>query len=626
MEPRRYESTENTHHDLSWLIGQPMEVKAELLRHHLSICQIVARHIMHPASYHPAPYDLHTTTNGTVRVPRFYYLDGLNKYCSAMCYRCLSTLVLMCICLSFNHGQVQGAPPRAEGEGPWPQLIIRGVTLINGTGAPPIGPVDIVVEQNIIHSIRQVGYPGVPIDSAGRPQLREGGFELDAHGMYLLPGFVDMHGHIGERAQGVDAEYVYKLWMAHGITTVRDPAAGNGLDWTLDQKHKSARNEITAPRILAYTVFGQGMTDRLSTPEMARQWVRDNAAKGADGIKFFGAPPEIMAAALDENKKLGLRSACHHAQMDVARWNVLHSARAGLTTMEHWYGLPEALFEDRTIQNYPPEYNYNNEQDRFHEAGRLWQQAAPPYSAHWYRVMDELLALDFTIDPTFNIYEASRDLHRTRRLEWHDDYTMPGLWQFFQPSRISHGSYWHSWGTEQETDWKENYRLWMKFINAYKNRGGRVTAGSDSGFIFQLYGFAYIRELELLREAGFHPLEVIRAATLNGAEALGLDAEIGSVETGKKADFVIVAENPLKNLQVLYGTGAIQLNEANEVVRVGGVKYTIKDGLIYDAKQLLRDVKAIVDKDKEERGFRLVQPGISVPRDGSGSGGFQPPE
>jgi hypothetical protein len=344
---------------------------------------------------------------------------------------------------------------------------------------------------------------------------------------------------------------------------------------------------------------------------MARQWVRDNAAKGADGIKFFGAPPEIMQAALDENKKLGLRSACHHAQMDVARWNVLKSARAGLTTMEHWYGLPEALFERQTVQDYPPDYNYNNEQHRFGEAGRLWKQAAPPYSPHWNAVMDELLALDFTIDPTFNIYEASRDLHRARRLEWHEDYTMPKLWQFFQPSRISHGSYWHNWGTEQEVDWKENYKLWMTFVNEYKNRGGRVTAGSDSGFIFQLYGFAYIRELELLREAGFHPLEVIQAATLNGAEALGMADEIGTVEIGKKADFVIVDENPLANLQVLYGTGAIQLNDANEVIRAGGVKYTIKDGIIYDAKQLLRDVKALVDQDKAERDFKLLQPGRS---------------
>ncbi len=519
----------------------------------------------------------------------------------------LFTLTLLTSILS---GQVKPAPTRTEGEGPWPQLIIRGVTLINGNGAPPIGPVDIIVENNIIKGIEVVGYPGVEIDESKRPQLKAGGHELDASGMYLLPGFIDMHGHIGGESQGADAEYVFKLWMAHGITTIRDPSAGNGLEWTLDQKRRSDQNKITAPRILAYSYFGQGLDDRISSPEKAREWVRDNAAKGADGIKFFGAPPDIMAAALDENKKLGLRSSCHHAQMDVARWNVLKSAYAGLTTMEHWYGLPEALFENQTVQNYPADYNYNNEQDRFGEAGRLWKQAAAPYSAHWNKVMDELLALDFTIDPTFNIYEASRDLHRARRAEWHEDYTMPKLWQFYQPSKISHGSYWHSWGTEQETDWRENYKLWMTFINEYKNRGGRVTAGSDSGFIFQLYGFAYIRELELLREAGFHPLEVIRAATLNGAEALGMADEIGSVEIGKKADFVIVEENPLANLQVLYGTGAIKLTEDNQVVRVGGVKYTIKDGIIYDAKQLLRDVKAMVDKDKLERDFKMFQPGL----------------
>ena len=91
----------------------------------------------------------------------------------------------------------------------------------------------------------------------------------------------------------------------------------------------------------------------------------------------------------------------------------------------------------------------------------------------------------------------------------------------------------------------------MTFINEYKNRGGRITTGSDSGFIYQLYGFAYIRELELLREAGFHPLEVIKAATLNGAEALGAQNIIGSVEIGKLADFVIIEENPLENLKVL---------------------------------------------------------------------------
>lgn len=506
--------------------------------------------------------------------------------------------------------QIKKAPEKKEGEGPFTQLIIRGVTLINGTGAPPIGPMDIVVENNRIAQIVNVGPPGMPINPDRRPKLKNGGKEMNCEGMFLLPGFIDVHGHIGGTEQGTPAEYVFKLWMAHGITTIREPGSGNGLDWVLDEKKLSTENKITAPRIFAYNTFGQGAKQPIITPEQASEWVRENAKKGADGIKFFGAAPEIMDAAIRENKKLGLRSACHHAQMDVARWNVLNSARAGLTSMEHWYGLPEALLDNTTIQKYPPDYNYANEQDRFEEAGKLWKQAAPPYSEKWNKVMNELLSLDFTIDPTFNIYDANRDLMRTRRAEWHEDYTLPSLWKFYEPGRQSHGSYWHSWGTEQEVAWKENYRLWMTFVNEYKNRGGRVTAGSDNGFIYETYGFGYIRELELLREAGFHPLEVIRSATLYGAQLLGADKDIGSVEIGKLADFVIIDANPLENLQVLYGTGAITLTDDNIVIRKGGVKYTIKDGIVYDAKKLLADVKKMVDDEKAKTGFKILQPGM----------------
>ncbi|UHG91007.1 amidohydrolase family protein [Spirosoma oryzicola] len=531
-------------------------------------------------------------------------------------------LIVCCYCFIFRSlfAQVEKAPARQEGEGPFGKLIIRGVTLINSTGAPPVGPMDIVVEKNRITQIRQVGYPGVPIDAKSRPKANPGDKELNCEGMYLMPGFVDMHGHIGGQAQGANAEYVFKLWLGHGITTIRDPSCGNGLDWVLEHRAKSERNEITAPRIKAYTVFGQGAKEPISTPEQARAWVQQNAKRGADGIKFFGAEPNIFRAALEENKKLGLRSACHHAQLEVARMNALATAKAGLTSLEHWYGLPEALFDNKTVQNYPATYNYSNEQNRFEEAGNLWQQAAKPGSERWNKVMDELITLDFTLDPTFNIYEANRELMLARRAEWHDDYTMPSLWRFYGPSRISHGSYWHSWGTEQEVAWKKNYQLWMEFINEYKNRGGRVTAGSDSGFIYQLYGFAYIRELELLREAGFHPLEVIRAATLKGAEALGMVDQIGSVEVGKLADFVIVDQNPLANLKVLYGTGAIHLNDKNEVERVGGVTYTVKDGVVYDAKKLLADVRKMVADAKAKENFEISQPGVA-PKPGKISGG-----
>lgn len=506
---------------------------------------------------------------------------------------------------------IEPAPPRAEGEGPFERLILRGVTVINGTGAPARGPMDIVIEGNRITRIASVGNPGIPIDEEKRPVAKPGDRVLDLEGLYLLPGFVDMHGHIGGVEQGTPAEYVFKLWLGHGITTVRDPASGNGVDWVVEHKKKSAANSITAPRIEAYVSFGQGRDAPISTPAQARRWVAEQARKGADGLKFFGARPDILQAALEEARKQGLRSAMHHAQLEVARANVLDTSGWGLTTMEHWYGLPEALFDSRTLQDYPADYNYNDEQHRFGEAGRLWAQAAAPGSKHWQRVRDTLIERDFTLDPTLTIYQASRDLMAQRRAEWHEAYTLPALWDFFAPSRDAHGSYWFDWTTADEIAWKNNYRLWMQFLNDYKNHGGRVTAGSDAGYIYKIYGFGFIQELELLQESGFHPLEVLRAATLHGAEALGLADQIGSVEVGKLADLVIVAENPLANFKVLYGTGAIRVDNENIPVRVGGVVYTIKDGIVYDAGKLREDVRTMVADAWQQAGRTLTQPGVA---------------
>lgn len=503
--------------------------------------------------------------------------------------------------------KVAPTPPRAEGDGPYSQLILRNATVILGTGAPAFGPADIVIEVNRIVNVMSVGAPGGVKPEPQRPKLAAGGREIDLRGHVVMPGIVDMHGHIGGEDQGVPAEYVYKLWLGHGITTIRDPGCGNGLDWCVNEQRRSERNEITAPRIFPYVFLRPDVP--LTKPEDGRRWVREMKAKGALGMKCFGYRPEVLEAIFDELRKQGMRSACHHAQLDVRRVNVLTTARWGLTTMEHWYGLPEALFDDRTVQDYPPAYNYNDEQDRFGQAGRLWKQAAAPGSEKYEAVIAELLALDFTIDPTLTIYLASRDLMRARRAEWHDEYTLPQLWDFYTPNRDNHGSFFFDWGTEDEIAWRDNYRRWMAFLDDYKNRGGRVTVGSDSGFIYQLYGFGTIQELELLREAGFHPLEVLRAATLNGAQALGAEDRIGSIEPGKLADLAIVAENPLANFKVLYGSGHIRLGEDGKLSRIGGVKYTIKDGIIYDAKKLLTNVRTMVAEEKRKRGVTtLVQP------------------
>ena len=516
----------------------------------------------------------------------------------------LTTLVIQHEVVQAQSSGVKHSPDRApgDGEGPFERLIIRGATVIDGTGAPPRGPMDIVIENNRIVSIQSVGSPGVPIREDRRPQ--DATREIDAHGMYVLPGFVDVHAHQGGVSQGTPAEYVHKLWMGHGVTTIRDPGSGNGVDWTLEESRRSAANEIVAPRIFVYVRPGSGWdAGPINTPETAREYVRWAADRGIDGLKLGSYDPDIMAALIDEAKQLGLGTQAHLAQTGVARMDVLDAARLGLGSMEHWYGLPEALFDDRSVQDFPLDYNYNNEYHRFGQAGRLWKQAAEQGSEKWNAVMDELLDLGFVLDPTMTIYEASRDIMRAREAEWHDKYTLPSLERFYTPSRTSHGSYWFAWTTRDEIEWKNNFRIWMSFLNEYKNRGGRVCTGSDSGFIYKLYGFDYIREMELLQEAGFHPLEVIRSATLCGAETLydpkGQNIEFGVLKPGMLADLVVVEENPVLNLKVLYGTGAVFLNdETGEVERRGGVKYTIKDGIVYDAKQLLEDVARMVAEAK----------------------------
>ncbi len=490
-----------------------------------------------------------------------------------------------------------------EGEGPFDRMVIRGITMIDGTGAPPQGPVDIVVEGNRIKEIKSVGYPKLKINEAGRPA--RGTRELDGTGMYVMPGFVDLHVHTGGAPKAPDAEYAHKLWMAHGVTTVRGVPAGP-MDWTLRERERSARNQIVAPRIYAYhrPFTGEGWTDDgVRTPAKAREWVKWAAAKGIDGIKFGAQDPEIMAVLLDEGKKHGLGSTAHLDQMGVVRMNARDAVRLGLGTVTHYYGLFEALLKDYTIQPYPLDHNYNDEQNRFGQVARLWDKIHPRGSKEWNDLIDEFVARRVFLDPTMTIYSAGRDLMKARTFEWHDRYTLPSLWDYYQPSRAAHGSYWFYWTTEDEVAWKNFYRVWMSFINDFKNRGGRVTTGTDAGFIYQTYGFAYIEELEMLREAGFHPLEVIRSATLYGAEALheprNKPIEFGILRPGLLADMVIVDQNPLENLKVLYGTGTPRLNDqTGRVERVGGVKYTIKDGIVFDARKLLADVAAMVERAK----------------------------
>jgi imidazolonepropionase-like amidohydrolase len=140
----------------------------------------------------------------------------------------------------------------------------------------------------------------------------------------------------------------------------------------------------------------------------------------------------------------------------------------------------------------------------------------------------------------------------------------------------------------------------MAALKEFERRGGLIGAGEDAGFIYQMYGFGLIRELELHLEAGFHPLKVIQHATGNNARILGQEQRLGRVRVGHLADLIVVNGNPLENLKVLYPTG-VDLIRDGRTIHTGGVEWTIKDGITYHAPTLFAEVKELVARARAER-------------------------
>ena len=260
------------------------------------------------------------------------------------------------------------APARREGEGPFQRLIIRGVNLIDGYGSAPRGPFDVVVEGNRITQVVGVGYPGVAIDESKRP--RGATRELDATGMYLMPGLIDLHVHQGTQQKAPNSEYYNKLWLAHGITTVRGVPFAS-FDYSVRERARSASNEIAAPRYVVYqrpgTGWGRG-TPR--TPDDARAWVRWAKQNGADGLKLGAERPDLMAAYIDEAKKQGLGTTAHLQQSGVAQVNGRVAAEMGLGAITHFYGIFESMYDNHQVQPWPLDANLGDEQTRFGQVAR----------------------------------------------------------------------------------------------------------------------------------------------------------------------------------------------------------------------------------------------------------------
>jgi imidazolonepropionase-like amidohydrolase len=472
------------------------------------------------------------------------------------------------------------APTHAR---PVTRLLIRNAMVVYGNAKPAFGPVDILVQDGLIARV-------------GRPRAEEPAPDavIDATGKYVLPGFVNAHVHLQDERGGVPQPFQYEanLYLASGVTTVRD--VGSDFEKAKAWRAASAANTLVAPRILIYTPSWRARSAGPETPATVREGVQWAKGAGADGLKIFGIDRDLLEIVLDEAHKQGMRTATHIA---VEETTAKDFAELGVTSIEHFYGVADAALDG--IQNFPHDHNANNEIDRFGRAGELYIQDNLN-RARLSSVLDLMLAKRVAWVPTFSIYDASRDLLRAQNLPWYKEYLHPTMEDYFKPDLKNHGSYFIGWTNTQEVRWKKSYRVWMDAVREFGIKGGLIAAGDDAGFIYSLYGFGYLHELELMEEAGFHPLEVIKHATVNGAALLGLGDRLGRVRQGYVADLLVVNGNPLENLHVLnpFGTG---VRVDNHNVQGGGIEWTIKDGVPYHVPTLMKQTKDMVANARSER-------------------------
>jgi len=522
------------------------------------------------------------------------------------------TLIAASLLVAASIAGAQASDPGRQG--PYSRLAIVNAMIIPGHGGPAYGPADIIVEGDRIVQI--IGHNGV----TGRPRdlpLPEAARVIDATGMYVMPGLIDLHTHI--RTDPLPLQYVYNMKLAHGVTTMVN-GAGRGWEAAVEQQRLSNANEITAPRMYPIRDWGPARSrdpGHAPAADVIARWhdpsqvdkLVAGVMKDAHVVRIgslawnaslFGAVAKAVYAA-------GGITTVHLPPSDIAVVDAVTAAELGVTMLEHHYGFGEAALGGGQ-QDFPPDYNYLNEAHRFREAGQIWHDA--PEEVLFGEVVDRLVASGVTLVPDMSAYEVNRDLNRAMGLPWHEKYTHSQLidWYFANPA--NHAAHHWDWTSKDEQRWSELYVKWQKLVYEFYQRGGNLGYAADDPFLWNTSGIANIRELQLIHESGLNPLEVIRSATYNSARTLRRP-DLGLIQTGYTADLLIVDGNPLHNLRFLYAFGAMDSPDG-AVERRGGIRWTIKGGVVFDNKVLIDEVLDMVAKSKQ--GWTNPVPAIFEPR------------
>ena len=440
-----------------------------------------------------------------------------------------------------------------------PVLVLSHARVIDGTGAQARENQVLVIERGLIRAMGDSAQVAVP----------SGARVLDLSGRTVLPGFVMVHEHMfypgvlwrsGYLANEQGFSFP-RLYLAGGATTVR---TGGSLEPYTDLELRAAidSGRIPGPKMDVTGPYLQGpgaplfyQMHVLSGPDDAKRTVEYWLGQGVTSFKAYtNITRDELGAAIHAAHAKGIKVTGHLCSV------TFHEAAAlGIDDLEHGLLVASDFVADKKPDQCPDDPAVESSLMALDMNGEKLQALIRDLVAHKVAITSTLTV--------FETFGPSRPPLPDRVL---DVMTADARIAYLrQRARIADGG---------DTTSTVLLKKEMAFERAFAAAGGLLLAGTDpTGYGGVVAGFSNQREVELLVEAGFSPLEAIRIATLNGARYLGRDKQVGSLAPGKQADLIVVRGDPSQNIK-----------------DIENVETVFKDGIGYDPAKLIASARGMV--------------------------------
>ena len=417
-----------------------------------------------------------------------------------------------------------------------PEIVLTNARVIDGTGRPPSENMTIVIRNGLIAEIAGGG---------ARVNLPPGATTIDLTGKTVVPGLVMFHEHLYyPSGGGVYAQLgasFSRLYLAGGVTTMRTGGNVNGvMDIKLKQEIDAGRQagpsiDATAPYLNGPNAFLQ--MHGLKDPDDARRQVNYWADMGATSFKaYMNITRAELGAAVEEAHKRGLKVTGHLCSVTYGE-----AADLGIDNLEHGFFASTDFVADKKPDDCPG-------QGAGQRTIAALDENAGPFKALVKKLVDKSVALTSTLT-VFETFTPGRP-------------KPPGLDVLVAPLREQYERAFERASNNTESPYAKLFPKGMALERAFVKAGGLLIAGTDpTGSGGVIPGYSNQRQVELLVEEGFTPVEAIQVVTMNGAKYLGQERRIGSIAAGKQADLVVVNGNPavniadIRNVEIVFKQG-----------------------------------------------------------------------